>query len=81
MLNFLIYNFSDFYIYIYINYNFISAILFFLILMKKIIYLSLFIMIAILSMSYGSVDLDFEDDIESDEPIEDPTIEVPINSR
>ena len=65
----------------YINYNFISAILFFLILMKKIIYSSLFIMMAILSMSYGSVDLDFEDDIDSEEPIEDPTIEVPVTSR
>ena len=50
--------------------------------MKKIIYLSLFIMIALLSMSYENADFDFEEDIYSDEPFEDPVIEEePINSR
>lgn len=49
--------------------------------MKKIIYLSLFITMALISMSYESDGLDFEDDIDSEEPIEDPITEVPINSR
>lgn len=42
--------------------------------MKKIIFLSLFITMALLSMSYESADLDFEDDIES----EDLTIEEEV---
>lgn len=46
----------------------------FLILMKKIIYLSIFITMALFSMSYESGDLDFEEDIYSEEPIKDPTI-------
>lgn len=49
--------------------------------MKKIIYLSLFITMALMSMSYESDGLDFEDDIDSEELIEDPITEVPINSR